>query len=107
MAATLNDIFSIRFSSSEVLNRTAAACMKAAADIKNESVGTANHVARVLWADLALADPMQAGRQMVVELALNPKVQVDFREGSESNGVSDDDIIYVVASNIDKYATGA
>jgi hypothetical protein len=88
--------------------QTAAAgvCLKFANDIRNEDAQTPNHANRMIW---AARPPMHNAGQMVFPIALNATVQtkwVDRAELSEQLRFDDSDIEFVIASNIDRFATG-
>lgn len=82
------------------------ACLKAAYDIHNEDPGTANHANRVTWANVILngttaqveAAAMQHLRYAV---ASNATIQ------AAGDASTDNDVQYVVNSQINTFATGA
>jgi len=51
-----NDIYNLK-ANSDIRNRMAVAIAKISLDIMSESVGTVNHVNRVIWAKQAIISP--------------------------------------------------
>lgn len=82
------------------------AILVAAKDIKAEDAGTDNHANRIVWADDVLSG---------VESTVHTKVHEQIRYAAATNatmqanptGLSDNDIQFIVNSNIDTFATGA
>jgi hypothetical protein len=94
--STLVSISSI-YNNSELFNRTLAACIVAAGDILNEDPGTANHDKRLLWAGkmVSKSNWNEGVNVMLAFIAMNATVQ------SNGGGATDNDIKYIVNSNID------
>jgi hypothetical protein len=107
MAVTLQQIYTLRYSTTGVYNRVVGACLKAAAAIINESAGTSNHANRLIWANACLSDPHVKARQIMSEISLNATIQTAYNPASANEGVTDNDLEFVTNSSIDKYATGA
>lgn len=60
-----DDMYALRFESSNIKNRTIVGVAKAAMDIFAEDAGTANHAARLAWAQIAIVNTeSEAGRFM-------------------------------------------
>jgi hypothetical protein len=106
MTATLLQVASLLTDpGAETLRRrTLAACLISANYILSEDPATANHTARLAWAQATLASFTalnQAADKMFVGVCTNPTVQ---EAGAEA---TDNDINYVVASLLDTvYAAG-
>jgi len=77
------------------------ACLKAAADIRNEDAGTANHANRLIWAQAVEQDPEAKTREMRYRIMENATVQAAPTEAT------DNDVQFVVNSLIDDFATGS
>lgn len=81
------------------------ATLKAAYDVVNESTGTTNHANRVVWANSILngtvADVEEKAMQHLrYGIASNATLQ------SSGDGATDNDVQYIVNSQIDTFATG-
>jgi len=81
------------------------ACLKAAYDIVNEDAGTSNHANRVTWANVVLtgtvAEVEAAAMQHVrYAIASNATLQ------SAGDAATDNDVQFIVNSQIDTFATG-
>lgn len=81
------------------------ACLKAAYDILNEDAGTTNHANRVTWANVMLSGTVaeaesQAMQHLRYAIASNATLQ------SAGDAVTDNDVQYIVNSQIDTFATG-
>lgn len=94
----LLDVYNLK-SNAEFKARIAAAVASAANDILNEDPGTTNHAERVVWAKAAMKDAEGSAEQMLWSVVQNPTIQ--------TNGLasSDNDIQFVVNSNVDYFAT--
>lgn len=94
----LIDVYNLK-SNAEFKAKVAAAVAKAANDILNEDPGTTNHADRVVWAKVAMKDAESTAEQMLWSVVQNATIQ--------TNGLnsSDNDIQFVVNSNIDNFAT--
>ena len=82
------------------------ACLKAAYDILNEDAGTANHANRVVWANVIVAGTMAEAEEKALQhlryaVASNATIQ------AAGNDSADNDVQFVVNSQIDTFATGA
>lgn len=80
--------------------RWLGACLKSAYDVLNEDVGTTNHADRLVWANVILSGDDAATRakvqaMMKYAIASNATIQAD------PDGASDNDILFVVASQLD------
>jgi len=78
--------------------RVASSVAKAAYDVLNESPGTTNHAARVVWAKAAMKDAAPVAEQMLWTIVQNATIQ------SSGTASTDNDIQFVVNSNIDYFA---
>lgn len=107
MAATLYDIYTIRYSTTGVLHRTIGAVMKLADTIlTTEPADTPNHANRVIWATEAVADPTSKASQMLSHIAVNGTVLGEFDPTAANEGIPDGDIEFIVGSLSNTYATG-
>lgn len=95
--ATLYSKYSI-YNSDFLRKRTTSAIGQASYDIINEDTGTANHENRIKWAWSALKDTTKYLNVMMHFIALNDTVQ------SNGGEATDNDIQYIVNSNIDNIA---
>jgi len=82
-----------------------AACLKASYDIKNEDPGTANHANRLTWANAVLFGTVlqveeKAMQHLRYAMASNATLQ------SVCEAATDNDVQYIVNSQIDTFATG-
>jgi hypothetical protein len=82
----------------EFKSRVASAVAKAAYDILNESVDIPNHSERVAWAKTAMKDAALVAEQMMWTIVQNATIQ------SEGTNSTDNDIQFVVNSNVDYFA---
>lgn len=91
--ATLIEIHNLAVGAPALQQRFYAARLKAAWDIRNEDAGTANHAARLAWANKVLGSYQASGSfyEYATFLA-NPTIQTS---GSQS---TDNDIQFVVNS---------
>ena len=102
--ATLSDIGNFWHVRSGMMHeRFLGACLKAAYAVHNEAPETANHTARVAWADVVLkgtaADVEAKATEMLrYAIASNATLQ------SSLDSAPDGDIEYIVASQIDALA---
>lgn len=91
-----------------LLFSVAGACLKLANDIINEDPGTKNHDARLLWANRPV---LQNAQEMMRAVALDTTIQAKWDTGEQGKAVEqerfdDADLDQILASNIDKMATG-
>lgn len=82
-----------------------AACLKAAYAIRNEDAGTTNHANRITWANAVLNGTVaeveaKAMQHLRYGIASNATLQ------SVGEAATDNDVEYIVASQIDIFATG-
>ena len=92
--ASINRIYA----DSEMRNRVQSAIGKAAQDILNEDVATANHAERLKFALEALTSSRNYIEMFMRFVSLNPTVQTNGGEAT------DNDLQYIVNSSIDKIA---
>lgn len=97
--ATYNDIYNLRYSSSDLMNRTTVAVAKAAQDVLSEAQNTPNHAARLDWARAALDDARRMADRMLWGVLANGAIQ------NSGEASSDSDIQFTVNSLIDTYAS--
>lgn len=105
MPFTLHGVYMLR-NQSELRNACTGACMLAARDIKNEATDTPNHNNRMAW---AFRSPDINAQDFMPIIAVNPDVQQKWLDRADRPTVErydDNDIQYIVSSNIDKFATG-
>ena len=76
------------------------AVLKAAADIRSEDAGTANHANRMTWAQAVEQDPSSMVMQMRYRIMENATIAAAPTEAT------DNDVQFVVNSLIDAFATG-
>lgn len=84
----------------ELLYQIAGACLSCATDIENEDVGTENHANRIVWADRVKVNPLVEARNFLIPVCENATIAAALPDAV------DGDVKYVVASNINTYATG-
>jgi hypothetical protein len=82
-----------------------AACLKASYDILNEDAGTENHANRVTWANSIIngtvaAVEEKASQHLRYAMASNATLQ------SACEAATDNDVIFIVNSQINTFATG-
>ena len=80
--------------------RWLGACLKTAYDVLNEDGGTTNHADRLTWANVVLggeevATKGKVSQMMKYAIASNATLQAN------PHGVSDNDILFIVASQLD------
>lgn len=75
------------------------ALVKAAADIRNESAGTANHVRRAAWADLVVSDGPTVWADRVIWRVLE-----NATIAAAPATATDNDVQFVVNSLVNYYA---
>lgn len=97
-SASLSAIFKI-YNSSSIKSRVTAAILQASLDILNEAPETVNHAKRLLWAGQALSDATVHTTIMTSFVALNATVQ------AAGGLATDNDLKYIVNSNIDNAVT--
>ena len=81
------------------------ACLKAAYDIANEDPGTANHANRLIWSNAVLTGTRDEVEQKAVEM-LRYAVVSNATIQAAGDDAADNDVQYVVNSQIDILATG-
>lgn len=85
--------------------RFQAGCLVSAKDVKAESPETPNHENRLAWANGILSNDLTAVRSRVrAHLRLAIAGNAAFQ--SAGTNVTDNDILFMVASNLDTLATG-
>jgi hypothetical protein len=72
---TYLEIFALRFNSNDLKNRVAVAASIAANDITNEDPETANHAARLVWANATLANAQAVAEQAMWGICHNATIQ--------------------------------
>ena len=87
------------YSSPSLTSRTRAAILCASLDIINEAPETVNHAKRLLWAGAALLNIEDYTKAMMSFVATNATIQ------SAGGTATDNDLKYVVNSNIDNCIT--
>lgn len=98
--ATLSDIGNFwETRAGQQYERWLGACLKAAYDVLNESGATENHADRLVWANVILGGDEAATRakvqaMMKYAIASNATIQ------AAPDGASDNDILFVVASQL-------
>lgn len=108
MAATLFDIYTIRFSTTGIYHRTVGSVMKLADYIlTTEDAATENHANRVIWATQTVANPPSKADQMMAHISVNGTILAGYDPKAPDEGVKDADIDYVVNTLCNTYATGA
>jgi hypothetical protein len=95
--ASLLEIYALRFDT-DLKNRVMAAIAKAAQDVINESDTTENHANRIIWARDSLTDAQTMAEKFMWAVVGNASIQ---NNGANS---TDNDIQFVVNSNIDTFA---
>ena len=90
--ATLLDIYNLLHSDGDLWKKTEAAAWKAATAIVYEDPGTANHAARLEWANTVLADAAAWVVANKTKLLENATIQ------SAGHSSTDNDVEFVVAS---------
>lgn len=102
----LVDIYNAWRGESGVLRKKfIGACLKAAFDILNENPGTGNHANRLIWAQSIVAGTVAEVEEKALQhlryaAASNATIQ------SAGDDSTDNDVQYVVNSQIDIFATG-
>jgi len=86
---------------SALLDQIAGACISCSYDIDNEDAGTANHANRVAWSLKVKTNPYQEASKFLHAICSNATIAAALPNAVDS------DVKYVVASNINTYATGA
>lgn len=82
------------------------ACLTSAYAVLNEAGGTTNHANRLIWANTILSGTVaqvedKAMQMLRYAIASNSTLQ------SAGEAATDNDVLYIVASQIDTFATGA
>jgi len=72
---TYIEIFQLRYNSGELKNRVAVAASIAANDITNEDPGTANHAARLAWANATLLNTQGVAEKAMWGICHNATIQ--------------------------------
>ena len=85
---------------SDLIDQIAGACLSCVFDIQNENPATANHANRIIWCNQVRTAPAVKALQFLIPVCENATIAA-----SMPNTV-DSDIKFVVASNIDTFATG-
>lgn len=81
------------------------ACLKAAYNVVNEDAGTSNHANRLTWANAIIGGTREsveaaAIQQLRYAMASNATIQ------SAGDAATDNDVEYIVASQLNTFATG-
>jgi hypothetical protein len=98
MSATLQQIHNAVVGAPLLRQRFAAARLKAAWDVLNESAGTTNHAARLAWANKVIAS---------YEADLDPEFRRFLSNATiqtSGNNASDNDVQFVVNSFLNTFA---
>ncbi|NPU89969.1 MAG: hypothetical protein HPY87_08855 [Fervidobacterium sp.] len=82
--------------STRLKKQIVVALLKTCYDISNESQDTPNHEKRLRFVEKALNDPHMMALKMSNSVIVNPVVQ--------QGNPTDDDIQFIINSNIDRYA---
>ncbi len=85
----------------EILDQIAGACWRAAGDVENEDPGTDNHANRLVWAAEVRHNRKNKALEMLDDVLKNAAIATDV------DAATDNDVLFVVASLIDTFATGA
>jgi hypothetical protein len=96
--ATLEDINKLKYDAT-LRRRFESAMDKSATDILNEDPGTTNHANRIKWAKDVLYNLMDMVSAMMGVFMQNATLQ------SSGTAVTDNDILFIVSSAIDGFAT--
>jgi hypothetical protein len=96
----LIDVYNVRYNYPTLKKRVTAQCWKSAQDILVESSGTTNHANRLLWAQATLSNPNTSAEKLMTYVASNATV-LGY---TSPNDTTDNDIAYIVASNINNIA---
>jgi hypothetical protein len=93
--------YALRYTLTNVHQQIEVATVVAAGDIITEDPGTANHVDRLNWAHFVMGNSVMAYEVMKWPVAANPAIQTSVQEDPTGNSVSDNDVQFVVNSNIE------
>lgn len=96
--ATLSEVWNLRYTSTSLRNRTAAAIAQASQYILIEAPEYPNHTQRLSWAKRALTDANAEAERFMWAVCGNATIQ------ASGDAATDNDIQYVVDSNIDAFA---
>lgn len=85
MAATLQELYNIRFNRDQLQNRTAAAMLKQAWGMIVEDPATANHANRVVWArDVIESDLTQMAYEAMGWVAKSNQIQNNGAQATDN-----------------------
>jgi hypothetical protein len=84
-----------------LLDQIAGACLSCAVDILNEDAGAANHANRLIWAEKVKHNLLVEATRFLVHVCENATIAAALPNAVDS------DVKYVVASNLNTYATGS
>lgn len=91
------DVWNLRCSTN-LKSRVAVAIAKASQDVLNEAGTTANHAARIIWAQASLADALSAAERMMWGVVGNATI------AAAGDACTDNDVQFVVNGLIDTFA---
>ena len=94
------EVYAVMHSDCPLWHRAEVRIIKLAADVLNESGGTANHANRVIWANVVLADPTAMVNRMKTHIMLNATI------AANPNGATSNDVEFVISGLINTFATG-
>ncbi len=89
-------IYNEIYSNPDIEKRVVVACLAAADQVIHEDPITANHEVRVIWARNVISNPTAAARKLMPVMMVNPIVQ--------AGNPTDNDILWLVQTNIEAYA---
>jgi len=84
----------------DLVDQIAGACLSCAADIIAEDAGTANHANRIAWATTVRLNPQVEAQKFLAHVCDNPTIAAALPDAADT------DVKFVVAGNINTYATG-
>jgi hypothetical protein len=101
----LQTIFNIRYTITSLKERVEGAILTDCEAIVNEDAGTPDHANRYAWAEWASLNSSVATTYFMGPLALNSSIQASVEADPTGGGVTDNDISFVVASELERVIT--
>ncbi len=88
----LIDTYNLRYENPAMKGRVTAAVAHNSADILNEAPSTPNHVGRVEWANMALANSQGIAENAMWSVVMNPAIN------AAGDAATDNDILFAVSA---------
>lgn len=93
--------YDIKYSIASIQHQVEVAVVIAAENIRNEDAGVPDHANRIAWAQWIATNSVAGSWPFMWPIALNPSIQASIASDPTGASVTDNDIQFVVNSNVD------